>query len=305
MIRRGSPHSVTTAALAPAYFPFYDVNSYALFVTLGGLGCFAALQHVVSAPAHPRWIWLAGVMLGASVWCHQLGVCFVAAVGATLIAVWGRSFLRADSAPRPRHGYRRRAADRLERGLPLDRATQLHLVRLRGYLIEASVEGFWESIGSLLAANTQFWTNPPSAWIWLRVGQLLFVALMLFAVWQWLRAERRVRVGCGMLLVLIVVTATLYSKSRWGVNAGFSRYLIPMCFALPILVGGAVATLASHSRPAALALLVALVLPGINDRRHYIEWEGRCMAKVHDSEYPCSNGSASRAPTRTIASRCR
>ena len=26
-------------ALAPAYFPFYDVNSYALFVTLGGVGC--------------------------------------------------------------------------------------------------------------------------------------------------------------------------------------------------------------------------------------------------------------------------
>ena len=32
-------------ALAPAYFPFYDVNSYALFVTLGGVGCFAALVH--------------------------------------------------------------------------------------------------------------------------------------------------------------------------------------------------------------------------------------------------------------------
>ena len=230
-----------------------------------------------AAPAHPRWIWLAGVMLGASVWCHQLGVCFVAAVGATLIAVWGRSFLRADSW-------------RLALGMAIGAAPLIgwnavfHWIVLRNFTssdyaarpIEASVEGFWESIGSLLAANTQFWTNPPSAWIWLRVGQLLFVALMLFAVWQWLRAERRVRVGCGMLLVLIVVTATLYSKSRWGVNAGFSRYLIPMCFALPILVGGAVATLASHSRPAALALLAALVLPGINDRRHYIEW-GRPM----------------------------
>ncbi len=155
-------------ALAPAYFPFYDVNSYALFVTLGGLGCFAALQHLVSAPARPRWIWLAGVMLGASVWCHQLGVCFVAAVGATLIAVSGRSFLRAD-------------AWRLALGMAIGAAPLIgwnavfHWIVLRNFTssdyaarpIEASVEGFWESIGSLLAANTQFWTNPPSAWPWL------------------------------------------------------------------------------------------------------------------------------------------
>ncbi len=80
------------------------------------------------------------------------------------------------------------------------------------------------------------------------------------------------RIGCGMLLVLILTTAILYSKSRWGVNAGFSRYLIPMCFALPILVGGAVATLARRSRLAALALLAVLVLPGVNDRHHYFEW---------------------------------
>ena len=68
-------------ALAPAYFPFYDVNSYALFVTLGSVACLAALRHVIDQPPHPGWIWLAGVMLGVAVWCHQLGVCFVAAVG--------------------------------------------------------------------------------------------------------------------------------------------------------------------------------------------------------------------------------
>jgi hypothetical protein len=94
--------------------------------------------------------------------------------------------------------------------------------------VGASVEGFWESIGSLLAANTQFWTSVSTSGVWLRVGQLLFVGLTLFAVWQWVAGQRRARVGCGMLLVLIATTATLYSKSRWGVNAGFSRYLIPM-----------------------------------------------------------------------------
>jgi hypothetical protein len=260
-------------ALAPAYFPFYDVNSYALFVTLGGVGCFAALHHLLVEPPHPRWIWLAGVMLGASVWCHQLGVCFVAAVGTTLLAVRRRSFFRRD-------------AWRLALGMAVGAAPLLlwnadfHWIVLRNFTssdyagrpIAASVEGFWESIGSLLAANTQFWTTPSSAGAWLRAGQVLFVALMLFAVWQWRHAERGVRIGCGMLLVLILTTATLYSKSRWGVNAGFSRYLIPMCFALPILAGGAVATLAGRSEPAALALLVALALPGINDRRHYSEW---------------------------------
>ena len=260
-------------ALAPVYFPFYDVNSYALFVTLGGLGCFAALQHLLAEPPHPRWIWLAGLMLGASVWCHQLGVCFATAVCVTLLAVWGRSFLRADGL-------------RLALGMMIGAApliawnADFHWIVLRNFTssdytarpVAASVEGFWESIGSLLAANTQFWTNPSNAWPWLHAGQLLFVSLVLFAIWQWLHAARRVRIGCGLLLVLIVTTATLYSKSRWGVNAGFSRYLIPLCFALPILAGGAVATLAGRSPLAALALLAALVVPGVNDRRHYVEW---------------------------------
>jgi len=260
-------------ALAPTYFPFYDTNSYALFVTLGGLGCFAALQHLVGAPTHPRWIWLAGVVLGASVWCHQLGVCFLASVGATLLAVWSWSFLRADAC-------------RFVLGMTIGAApliawnADFHWIVLRNFTsfdyaarpIAASAEGFWESIGSLLAANTQFWTNPPSAWPWLRVGQLLFVVLMLFAIWQWLRGERVARVGCGMLLMLVATTAILYSKSRWGVSAGFSRYLIPMCFPLPILAGGGVAMLGRRSRTAAAAVLVVMVLPGINDRLHYAEW---------------------------------
>jgi hypothetical protein len=267
-------------ALAPTYLPLYDVNSYALFVTLGGLGCYAALHHLLGRPAPPGWIWLAGVLLGASVWCHQLGVCFVAAVGATLLAVRGRSFLRAD-------------AWRLALGMGIGAApliawnADFHWIVLRNFTssdyaarpIAASVAGFWESIGSLLAANAQFWTNPPSAWPWLRAGQLLFGGLMLFAIWQWLRRERAARVGCGMLLMLVATTAILYSKSRWGVSAGFSRYLIPMCFPLPILAGGAVAMLGRRSRIAAAALLVVMVLPGINDRRHYAEW----AKPLHDS----------------------
>jgi hypothetical protein len=260
-------------ALAPAYFPFYDVNSYALFVTLGAVACLAALRHAIDQPPHRGWIWLAGVMLGLAVWCHQLSVCFVAAVGVTLVAARGRRFFRAD-------------AWRLALGMAAGAApligwnADFHWIVLRNFLssdyaarpVAASIEGFWESIGSLLAANTQFWTSPSSAFPWLCAGQLLFVALLSFAFWQWLRADRPVRVGCGMLLVLILTTAILYSKSRWGVNAGFSRYLIPMCFALPILVGGAVASMARRSRLAALALLAVLVLPGANDRRHYSEW---------------------------------
>jgi hypothetical protein len=260
-------------ALAPAYFPFYDVNSYALFVTLGGVGCYAAFHHVVEEPPHPCWIWLAGVMLGAAVWCHQLGVCFVAAVGVTLLVVWRRSLFRADAW--------RLAGGMLIGAAPLVAWNAVfHWIVLRNFTssdyaarsVAASVAGFWESIGSLLAANTQFWTSLSTSEAWLRVGQLLFVGLVLFAIWQWAAGKRRVRVGCGMLLVLIATTAILYSKSRWGVNAGFSRYLIPMCFALPILVGGVVATMAERSRAAALALLVIVVLPGINDRRHYAEW---------------------------------
>jgi hypothetical protein len=260
-------------ALAPAYFPFYDVNSYALFVTLGGLGCYAAFHHLVDEPPHPRWMWLSGIALGASVWCHQLGVCFVAAVGATLLVLWGRSCLRADA-------WRLALGMSIGAGPLIAWNAVFHWIVLRNFTssdyaarsVAASVEGFWESIGSLLAANTQFWTSVSNAGVWLRVGQLLFVALTLFAVWQWVAGQRRARVGCGMLLVLIATTATLYSKSRWGVNAGFSRYLIPMCFALPILVGGAVASVAERSRGAALALLVVVILPGINDRLHYAEW---------------------------------
>ena len=144
--------------------------------------------------------------------------------------------------------------------------------------IEASVEGFWESIGSLLAANTQFWTNPPSAWPWLYVGQLLFVVLMLFAIWQWLHGERAARVGCGMLLMLVATTAILYSKSRWGVSAGFSRYLIPMCFPLPILVGGGVAMLGRRSRTAAAALLV-VTGPARNQRPPPLRRMGKAFAR--------------------------
>jgi hypothetical protein len=263
-------------AAAPAFFPFYDVNSYALFVTLGGLGCLAALLHLVDQPAHARWLWLSGVCLGAAVWCHQLGVCFAAAVGLTFLATQRLAFFRSDFW-------------RLSIGFLIGAAPLLAWNATFGWIvlrnfasadysarpIEASAEGFWESVGSLLAANTQFWTKPDQAWIWLHCGQLLFVGLVGFAVWQWLASghgRNPVRVGTSMLLVLVATTAVLYSKSRWGVSAGFSRYLIPICFAIPILAGGAVAVVGRRSRAAVVALVALLVVLGLNDRSHYSQW---------------------------------
>jgi F5/8 type C domain/Dolichyl-phosphate-mannose-protein mannosyltransferase len=262
-------------ALAPAYFPFYDVNSYALFVTLGGVGCLAALVHLTERPTHPRWIWLTGVSLGVSIWCHQLGVCFAAAVGLVFLARQRLAFFRAE-------------AWRLALGVLIGAAPLVawnaifRWIVLRNFTsadysvrpIRTSLEGLWESIGSLMAANTQFWSNAVGASLWLLYGQIAFVGLVAFAAWQLLAGKDRpaVCIGAGMLLALMATTAALYSKSRWGVNAGFSRYLIPMCFAIPILVGGAVATLARRSSAAAIGLLAALIIPGINDRWHYIEW---------------------------------
>jgi len=263
-------------ALAPAYFPFYDVNSYALFVTLGGVGCVAALVAIVDRPDHPRWTWLAGVSLGASIWCHQLGLCFAAAVLLAFLARQRLAFFRAD-------------AWRLALGVLVGAAplvawnATFHWIVLRNFIsadysarpLTTSLEGLWESIGSLMAANTQFWASADGALPWLRYGQIAFVALVLFGAWELLRAHKErpeIRIGAGMLLALVATTAVLYSKSRWGVSAGFSRYLIPMCFAIPILVGGAVATLARRSSAAAFALLVLLIVPGVNDRRHYAEW---------------------------------
>src|SRR5882724_6209266 len=256
-------------ALAPAYFPFYDVNSYALFVTLGGIGCLAALVHLSEASPHPRWIWLAGVSLGAAVWCHQLGVCFVAAAGATFIAAKRLRFLRGD--------FVRLALGGLVGAAPLVAwNADFHWIVLRNFgsqdyaarPVQASIAGFWESIGSLLAANSQFWQSQGGFSLWLLYGQLVFVALVAFAAWQWLRpgdSRKPVRLGTGMLLVLVAVTAVLYSKSRWGVSAGFSRYLIPVSFAIPILVGGSVAVARRRSPIAAAVLLAALLVPGIHD----------------------------------------
>jgi len=261
-------------AAAPAFFPFYDVNSYALFVTLGGVGCLAALAHLGGSPRHSRWIWTSGLALGAAVWCHQLGVCFAAAVGLAFVARKGLRLLDADLV-------------RLALGFAIGAAPLLawnavfHWIVLRNFTSAdyatrstgESIAGFWESIGSLLAANTQFWKTPTHSGLWLVYGQALFVALVGFALWQWLRSRRDVRLGIGMLLVLVATTAALYSKSRWGVNAGFSRYLIPMCFALPILAGGAVALAARRSPLAAVAVVVALLAPGIHDRWQYERWD--------------------------------
>ena len=263
-------------ALAPAYFPFYDVNSYALFVTLGGLGCYAVLAHLTARPCHPRWLWLCGIALGAAVWCHQLGVCFVAAAGATFLAARNRDFVRVE-LPRLVIGGVIGAAP-----LIAWNAT-FHWIVFRNFgsqdyasrKFETSVAGFWESIGSLLAANTQFWRAPPHASAWGCYGQLIFVALVGFGVWQWMRpvnGRREVRLGAGLLLVLVTITAILYSKSRWGVGAGFSRYLIPITFAIPIFVGGAYAVARRRSPLAAAVLMAALLVPGIHDRLQYEIW---------------------------------
>lgn len=264
-------------ALAPTYFPFYDVNSYALFVTLGGIGCYAALRHLSDRPEHCRWLWAAGVSLGASVWCHQLGVCFVATVGVTFLVDRRLAFFSGREFWRLAVGFLIGAAPLIAWN------AAFHWIVLRNFTspdysarpFEASVEGLWDSIGSLLGANTQFWRELDGAWSWLRYGQAVFVVLVAFALMQWIRAsraERGTRIASGMLLVLVASTATLYSKSRWGVNPGFSRYLIPMCFAIPVFAGGLVATLGRRSWVAGAVALLVLVLPGINDRRHYEKW---------------------------------
>ncbi len=263
-------------AFAPTYFPFYDVNSYALFVTLGGVGCYAVLVHLADAPPHPRWIWLGAVALGAAVWCHQLGVCFVAAAGAALVAVKRLRIVGADLV--------RFALGGVVGAAPLLAwNADFNWIVFRNFgsqdyaarPVEASIAGFWESIGSVLAANAQFWKSMDGFPHWLFYGQVTFVVLVAFAAWQWLRpadGRREVRLGAGMLLVLVAVTAVLYSKSRWGVNAGFSRYLIPITFAIPIFVGGAFEAARRRSTIAAAALLVALVVPGIHDRWRYGTW---------------------------------
>src|SRR5439155_5284398 len=180
--------SLAYLALAPAYFPFYDVNSYALFVTLGGVGCLAALAHLADRPGRPRWIWLAGVSLGASIWCHQLGVCFAAAVGFVFLARQRLTFFRADAW--------RLALGVLVGAAPLVAWNAIfRWIVLRNFTstdysarpVTTSLEGFWESIGSLMAANTQFWNSADGARLWLHYGQIAFVGLVVFAAWQWLR----------------------------------------------------------------------------------------------------------------------
>ena len=110
-------------------------------------------------------------MLGASVWCHQLGVCFVAAVGATLLVVWRRSLFRADA-------WRLALGMSIGAGPLIAWNAVFHWIVLRNFTssdyaarsVAASVAGFWESIGSLLAANTQFWTSlsTSAVWLWAR-----------------------------------------------------------------------------------------------------------------------------------------
>lgn len=269
-------------ALAPAFFPFYDVNSYALFVTLGGLAMAAALRHLSAEHAHARWAWACGILLGTAVWCHQLSVCFAAAVGLAFLVEKRVAVFRGD-------------AWRLALGFALGAAPILawnadfHWIVLRNFVspdyasrpVTESVQGFWESIGSLLAANGQFWTHPETAGPWMVVGQAIFVLLFGFAVIELVRHRREpgaLRAGSCLLVVLMTLTAILYSKSRWGVTAGFSRYLIPMCFPVPILVGGLIATLARRSRGYAAALLAVLVIPGLHDRWQYAQWG----APMHD-----------------------
>jgi hypothetical protein len=263
-------------ALAPTYFAFYDVNSYALFVTLGAVACYAALRHLADPSPSPRWIWVCGLSLGLGVWCHQLGLCFVAAVAVTFLGRRRFAFFRSELWPLLIGGFI--GAAPLVAWNPV-----FHWIVLRNFVspdyagrsVEAAFAGFSESIGALMGANLQFWKSSSGAWFWFRWGQLAFVALSGFAIVEWLRAGRsrpEARIGTGLLLVLVATTAVLYSKSRWGVTAGFSRYLIPICFAIPILVGGLVASLARRSRVAALGLLAVLVAPGVHDRWQYREW---------------------------------
>ena len=272
--RRGGLATLAYLALPPVFFTFYDVNSYALFVTCGSLAALNAFGHLVDQPGHFRRVWSAGVLLGLATWCHQLGICFVVAIGVTFLAVERLRFLRGNLW-------------RLVGGFLVGAAPILAWNAVNNWIVVrnftaadyaaaslgAAWSGFWETVGSLIAANFYwFWPAGSGGSALTICGEIIFVVLVVFAVLTWLRSSREQRIGLGLLLVLILTTTVLFSKSRWGVGAGMSRYLIPLCAAIPILAGGLVATLARRSRVLGGAVLLLLLAIGANDHWRFLQW---------------------------------
>jgi F5/8 type C domain len=261
-------------AIPSAYYSYHTLTAYAVFQALGSIACLAALRQLVDRPARPYWTWLCGLTLGASTWCHQLGLYYAVAVALTFLAVerW-RAF--GATGVRLVVGF-------LIGSAPLWAWNALHdWITVRNFLtadyqpasIVSAWSGFWESAGSLAAANSQFWLDEAGYAVWMRYGQIMVAGLVIFAVTQCVASERRVRrVGAGLMLTLFVVTAFCYARSRWGLSPMFARYIMPLATVIPILVGGAVATAAGHSRLLAIAVAVFALLPGVHDHLRYARW---------------------------------
>ena len=261
-------------AVPSVYYSYHTLTAYAVFQALGSIACFAVLVELIDRPQHPRWIWLCGLALGASTWSQQLGLYYTAAVGMTFLAVERR---RVFGAP----GLRLAAAFFVG-SAPLWIWNALFgWITLRNFLthdyapvsLQSAWSGFWESAGSLVAANPQFWLDQGGYATWMRYGQLLVAGLVIFGVEQWIRGPRREqRVGAGLVLTLFGVTAFFYAKSRWGVSPTYARYIMPIATVVPILVGGAVAAAASRSRLLALAVMLFALVPGVHDHFRYARW---------------------------------
>jgi hypothetical protein len=261
-------------AIPSAYYSYHTLTAYAVFQALGSIACLAALRFLVDQPARPHWAWLCGLALGASTWCQQLGLYYAVAVGLVLLAVerW-RAF--GATGLRVAFGF-------LIGSAPLWMWNALHdWITVRNFLTAdyepapmlSAWSGFWESAGSLAAANSQFWLDQSGYGAWMRYGQALVAGLVVFAATQCVASERRERrVGAALMLVLFGVTAFFYARSRWGLSPTFARYIMPLATVIPILVGGAVATAARHSRLLAIAVAVIALLPGVHDHARYARW---------------------------------
>lgn len=260
-------------AVPSAYYSYHTLTAYAVFQALGSIACFAALAQLVDRPTHPRWVWLCGLALGASTWCQQLGLYYTLAVGGVFLAVERRRICGAPGG-RLAAGFFLGSAPLWTWNALFDWITVKNF--LAGEYAPVSLglawSGFCESVGSLVAANPQFWLDPGGYAAWVRYGELLVAGLLVFGAAQGMAGRRELRVGTGLVFALFVVTAFFYAKSRWGVSPTFARYLLPLATVVPILVGGAVATAARRSRPLGAAVMLSALLPGLHDHLRYARW---------------------------------
>jgi hypothetical protein len=271
---RGGLATLGYLAVPPLFFTFHDVNSYAIFVTLGSLAALNAYGHLADQPGNYRRVWAAGVLLGLATWCHQLGIAFVVAIGVTFLAVERLRFLRGNLW-------------RLSGGFLIGAAPIIAWNAINGWIvvrnftssdyaavpIREAVQGVKESVGSLLAANfCWFWPPGSHSNAWTICGEVVFLVLAGFAVLTWVRSPRERRIGLGLLIALVFTTMALYSKSRWGVGAGMARYLIPICAAVPIFAGGLIASLAERSRAIGAAVLLMFLAIGAHDHWRFLQF---------------------------------